>query len=504
MALIPENTEYLAKDFASLRERAFRIVRSVFPAWTDTSVANFGNLLVELACDIGDSLSFYQDAQARESRLSDATLRVNILKIAYMLGYTPKAASAATVVTQVSLDRIPEDNVNFPSSFRVRTADITNPVEFRPLLPIAFAKNQDPATVLVEMVNSTVATDTIQSNTLADQRYTLRSSPFVDSSEIVTASGRVFTRVETFLSSGPTDNHYTLRVDNDDRAIITFGNGASGAIPTGEIVITYEVGGGSVGNVEAGTLTQASTFSVTGDTGKTYTVTITNPTPATGGSPRESVEQIRQQAPLAARAISPITVTRDQYTIRSEQVAGVVRAAVATSDQVPGIPENTAQIYIVPTGGGVASTTLKNTVLKQVTETYPGTPTITVLVQDPIYVPVEVYASVVLESGASPAAVRASMEASLRNYFNVTNPDGTKNQRVRFGFEYGQEFNGDSSIPRSDILNIVIDTPGVRKLGEDQGDFLLNNLSRDLDLNAFDFPTFGNLVLRDDTTGVLF
>lgn len=504
MPLIPTNTEYLARDFASLRERAFNIVKQVFPEWSDTSVANFGNMLVELMCDIGDSLSFYQDAQARESRLSDAVLRVNMLKIAYMLGYTPKAASAASAVVQITLDRVPTDNISFPTSFRVRTADITNSVEFRPVLPISIAKGTDPAIILTEVVNSTIATDTLQSNNLADQRYTMTSTPFVDSSEVVTAGGLVYTRVETFLNSSSTDRHYTIRVDNQDRAIITFGNGTSGTVPVGEIAVTYEVGGGPSGNVEAGTLSQPTTFTVTGDTGQTYTLQVTNPDPATGGAARESVEQIRERAPLSARRLAGVTVTLDQYESRAQDVAGVVRAAAASSDQVVGIPENTVRLYIVPTGGGVASPSLKAAVLTQVTETYPGTPTINVSIEDPIYVNVDITASVVLEPGANKAAVRAAIETGLQAYFAISQVDGATNRNVKFGFQYGQEFNGDASIPRSDLLNIVIDAPGVRKLGENASDLLVNNQSQDLDLNAFDFPLLGTVSLRDDVTGDFF
>ena len=59
----------------SLRLRLRNLVRSVFPEWTDFNVASFGNILVELYAFVGDVLAYYQDNQARESRIATATQR---------------------------------------------------------------------------------------------------------------------------------------------------------------------------------------------------------------------------------------------------------------------------------------------------------------------------------------------------------------------------------------------------------------------------------------------
>ena len=98
MALLPPNLDYTDKDFDALRERLMLLVRSVFPDWSDFSVASFGNLLLEMFAFVGDVLGFYLDAQSRESRLATATQRRNVIALARMLGFTLQGARAAQVL----------------------------------------------------------------------------------------------------------------------------------------------------------------------------------------------------------------------------------------------------------------------------------------------------------------------------------------------------------------------------------------------------------------------
>ena len=71
--MLPPSIDYTDKDFDALRERLIALVRSVFPDWSDFSVASFGNVLLEMFAFIGDVLGFYLEAQSRESRLATLT-----------------------------------------------------------------------------------------------------------------------------------------------------------------------------------------------------------------------------------------------------------------------------------------------------------------------------------------------------------------------------------------------------------------------------------------------
>jgi hypothetical protein len=58
MATLPPSIDYTDKDFDALRERLIALVRSVFPDWSDFSVASFGNVLLEMFAFVGDLLGF--------------------------------------------------------------------------------------------------------------------------------------------------------------------------------------------------------------------------------------------------------------------------------------------------------------------------------------------------------------------------------------------------------------------------------------------------------------
>ena len=122
MALLAQATDYTDKDFDSLRLRLQNLVRSVFPEWTDFNVANFGNLLVELYAFVGDVLAFYQDNQARESRIATATQRKSLIALTKLLGFRPEGAKAATAEVVFSLAAVPVSPVTILKGTKVRTA----------------------------------------------------------------------------------------------------------------------------------------------------------------------------------------------------------------------------------------------------------------------------------------------------------------------------------------------------------------------------------------------
>ena len=144
MGLLAQATDYTDKDFDSLRLRLQSLVRSVFPDWTDFNVANFGNILLELYAFVGDVLTFYQDNQARESRLLTATQRKNLIALTKLLGFRPAGARAATVEEVFTLAATPAADVLLPRGTQVRTASVTEPVSFQLLGDVVIPAGASP------------------------------------------------------------------------------------------------------------------------------------------------------------------------------------------------------------------------------------------------------------------------------------------------------------------------------------------------------------------------
>jgi hypothetical protein len=501
MALLAENVDLTDKDFDSLRLRLQNLVRSVFPEWTDFNVASFGNLLLELYAFVGDVLTFYQDNQARESRIATATQRKNLIALTKLLGFRPAGARAATADALFRLAAPPAAPVTIPKGTRVRTASVTEPLVFQLLTDVVIPLGANPPEATGTVEHAEAQEDLFTATGLPNQEVALPAAPFIDGSAEVTAGNGTYTEVQNFLGSMATDRHFAVVVDQNDRATVRFGNGVNGAIPSGTITIRYKTGGGAKGNVEASTLSRVE-GSFTDDVGAPVTVSVTNPQPASGGTDRQTIAQIKALAPESIRVLNR-TVSREDFEINARRLPEVARALMLTSNEDAGIAENTGILFVVPRGGGPPSQALKDAVREQVTEVFPATLTFQVSVQDPVYVPVDVDATVFLRQGANVAAVRAGILKALADFFAVSLPDGTPNPDIDFGFNFKDaEGNPVGEIALSDVFNAVRDVSGVRKVGDGPDDFLLNGARADLPIGVREFPALGAVTLLNGDTGL--
>lgn len=500
MALLPTTVDYTDRDFESLRLRLQNLVRSVFPDWTDFNVASFGNILLELFSFVGEVLSFYQDNQARESRIVTATQRKNVIALAKLLGFQLAGAKAATADVQFTLAAPPAADVTFSKGTAVRTQEVTEPVRFQLLAPVTIPTGANPPVATGTVENSETQDELFESTGLANQEFPLTFTPFLDGSAEVSAGNGTFEEVESFLDSGPNDPHFTVVVDQSDRATIRFGDGLQGAIPTGTIQTIYKIGGGPQGNVDADRIVVIE-GSFTDAFGNPVQVTITNPTSASGGTPRQSLASAKVLAPASIRTLNR-TVSREDYENNALKLTQVARALMLTSNEDPTIDENSGILFVIPQGGGLPTQALKDQVEGQVTVVFPNTLTFVLSVQNPVFKTVDVSARVFLRAGTNTATVKAAIEQALADFFAVSLPDGTPNPNVNFGFNIKDvDGNPAGEVAWSDVLSVVEAVTGVRKIGDEDNDFLLNVRSDDVELENKEFPVLGTVTLINGDTG---
>lgn len=505
MALLPDPVDYTSKDFDALRARLIALVKSVFPDWTDFEVAGFGNVLIEMYAFVGDVLTFYQDNLARESRLVTATQRKNVMALARMLGYRLRGAQAATAEVVLALSRSPAAVVTIPAGTIVRTQEVTEPVRFQLLAPVAIPAGASPPSALAVVEHSKTHTQLFDARGLAGLEVFLDFGPYLDGSLSVATPQGAFTEVDSFLDSTPNDLHFLVAVDQNDRATVRFGNGVNGLPPSGTITVTYKTGGGVLGNVDAERIVVVE-GSFKDAFGTPVQLSARNPNAASGGADRQSVASAKLLAPESLRALTR-TVAREDFEINARRLPGVARALMLTSNEDPSISENSGILYVIPvstTPGALPTPALKNLVLQQVTEVYPCTLTFQVSVQDPVYRVIDIVARIYLRQGYAPSDVRDRIRANLTAYFRVTEPDGTPNPLVDFGFNVkDSEGNPVGEIAWSDVFNVIRDTSGVRKMGDSRLDLTLNGLPADVTLNVREFPVLGTVTLRNGDTGEL-
>ena len=108
MAIKPLNNignkelSYVGKDFTTLKQNLVDFTKTYFPnQYADFSEASPGTIFIDQAAAIGDMLSFYQDVQLKESMLSHATERKNVMSLAQQMGYKPKVTSPS--VTELTV-----------------------------------------------------------------------------------------------------------------------------------------------------------------------------------------------------------------------------------------------------------------------------------------------------------------------------------------------------------------------------------------------------------------
>jgi hypothetical protein len=98
----------------------------------------------------------------------------------------------------------------------------------------------------------------------------------------------------TLLESGPDAKVFRVEIDDNGDATVVFGDGTFGLRPpeTAKVTATYRVGGGSVGNVGADTLTLPHSSAPA-----PWLISATNPLPAVGGRDLESRDHARRVGP---------------------------------------------------------------------------------------------------------------------------------------------------------------------------------------------------------------
>jgi Baseplate J-like protein len=153
--------------------------------------------------------------------------------------------------------------------------------------------------------------------------YTQAATPTGTLSSLqVSANGAAWTAAPTLYNQPPTAQVYTVINQPGGGATVQFGDGVEGAtLPTGQsnIQATYRTGIGSAGNVATGAISTLMDRPV-GVSG------VTNPLPATGGQDPQSVDDVRENAPLSVLTLGRAVSITD-YQNFAASFAGIAKAS---------------------------------------------------------------------------------------------------------------------------------------------------------------------------------
>lgn len=226
------------------------------------------------------------------------------------------------------------------------------------------------------------------------------------------------------LNSAAGRREFVVETEEDGTSFIRFGDDRFGSRPAvgTEFAATYRVGNGPAGNVGAETLAHIVT-NVQAVEG------ITNPLAARGGTEPESVERVRQYAPVAFRT-QERAVTPKDYALATERHTGVQRAA-ATSRWTG----SWRTVFLtVDRRGGLDMTTEFEDEMRGHLERFRMAGH-DIEIDGPLYVPLEIALTVCVK----PEYFRGDVRAALLELFGRrTLPDGRRGLFHPDNFTFGQ------------------------------------------------------------------
>jgi len=520
MARVPA-PDYTGRDFDSAIVRLQRLVQSLHPYWTDFNVANYGNTLLRCMAFITDTLSWHTDFWAIESLPMHARLRRSMLAHTRWVGYEMQGRTAATTTVTVAT-----------ASGNPHTVDIPIPsgTQFRAPGSVGFLDFQNTSAQTLTTASSSVsftvehsenAQDIQTSTGKANQLYKLSQSPYIAGSSVITADNGTYVKVSNFLLSEPTDLHFTEEVDDEERVIIRFGDGKTGAIPVGQTVFDYKVGGGLVGNVDAGAIKEIidEIVDVNGDP---VNLTVTNASIASGGLDQESIETAREQAPSSIR-VPTNSVANEDFEIGARTIAGVADCIFLTSDDTVQIREGEGIGWIVAEGtpydSGYVPPDIPSAAQILAVEDYwrqtrshmGGFLPRAVGTDGSFFVDIDVVVSVHLDDTADTSLVPPSSVITvigqaiydrLADFFSVKDNTDRILSNVRFGAHYKRSDGTPiSELPWSDVFNVIRDTTGVRKITPTG--MTLNGVASSVVLKMWQFPRLRNVSVLNGEDGSL-
>jgi predicted phage baseplate assembly protein len=261
---------------------------------------------------------------------------------------------------------------------------------------------------------------------------------FVDDVDTLTE----WTWINYLVDADPDDLVFTTFLDESGATWIRFGDNLNGAIPTNQLTIyaSYRVGGGALGNVNAGVVNALSAANLQGVTvaldgaGKALSSAMT------GGADAETNDQIRANAPRIFRSQDRCVTLTDFADLALAQ-PGVVRANAVASTFT------SVSVYVVGPDGGQPSTTVKNRVQESLQSKALAGATVTVSGPTVIGINIgSVAAPIVIECWPrySRASVLYDVQQALKTMLSFANVD--------FGMR----------LTLSDFYRTILDVDGVR------------------------------------------
>lgn len=359
------------RTFQQLVETARARIAASCPAWTDLSPHDPGMVLLEAFAHLTELMLY------RLNRVPEKAY----IEFLRLIGVRLQPPSAASVTLRFSVSRPAERPVIIPRGTRVTTARSdasAPPVIFHTVREARIPEGQTEVEVLALHCEQVDAEFAGVATGMPGQTVQVKRPPIISStgdpldlmvgvealpSELDGRAParqhegktyRIWTEVPQFTLLSPDAHAYVVdRMSglitfapnartSDEEGVLGAPRTLAALPPAGrEIRLWYRSGGGLAGNVAAGTL-EVLKDPIPG-------VKVTNPAPAVGGRPAETLENAKVRGPQELHSLRRAVTARDFEAVAMRSSGAVARAKAVTLAQVwVHAPAGTVQVLLVP------------------------------------------------------------------------------------------------------------------------------------------------------------
>lgn len=450
--------DYTSRDFQSIRDDLIRTIPFYTPEWTDYNPSDLGIVILELLSHMGDVVHYYIDRMAAESFLPTAVTRRSVTNLLKLIDYELRGKVAASVDLKFTLAQPLPGPLTIPALTKVKTLcdrpgsqseGWANNIYFETMSDLIIPAGALEGIVGAKQGKTSKDVLVATSDGLANQKYAIPEKPVIEGTLRLFVDEGIgpeeWAEVDTLIEKQSCDKCFLSFRDDKGVVWVQFGDNAQGKIPDAgaNIYGTYRIGGGSEGNVGAGTITILETSILFA--GSPVTLSVTNEKDASGGEDEQSIESARLEGPRTLRALYR-AVTAEDFESLSEVFPGVAKAKAVAGHWRDSNKSSCCMIsiFIVPAGGGLPSTQLKLDLTNYLNQR--KIECLCVEVFNPRYQPVDIRGEVIVYSNFNVMDVREAILARLNAYFDETESPYTGFDRPAY---------------LSDIISIIDGTDGV-------------------------------------------
>ena len=375
--------------------------------------------------------AFYNNMVINEMFLDTAVASESINSIAKSLGYRPSSITAAMAQVDITLNNVDDYPVGsyLPANTIFTASRGGQSYTFQTIETTLVTSASAPQLSGVKIYEGTAKTSQfIYDTSKENNRYAIPEKNV----DITTVKVNVQTGVgdnggysdkwnlaDSLLSVGSTDKVFFIQKNRQGRYEVYFGDGIVGKSLSNEnlVYISYLITSGSpankVGDGDKSTDRIFTSVSLSND------IAVTSV--AQGGSPPESIESVRTNAPLAYQAQNRAVTTTDYKAIIQEQFPSLESVSVYGGEDEDPPQYGRVIIAVKPFTGNFLTDSTKDSIADAIKKSK-GVIGITPIVTDAEYLYVKLDTKVKYQSSKSGIAkdtLRATINTLLTNYIDL-------------------------------------------------------------------------------------